>query len=55
MLTRAVGVGKVASACAEAHPDKVAGIVMVDATFDEEVTLEDVGPGPQRTESLRSE
>ena len=48
MLTRAVGVGKVASAYSGAHPDKVAGIVMVDPTFDEEVTLEDVGPGPRR-------
>jgi pimeloyl-ACP methyl ester carboxylesterase len=35
--------GMVASAYAVAHPDKVAGIVMVDASFDEEITLEDVG------------
>ena len=35
--------GMVASAYAVAHPDKVAGIVMVDASFDEEVTIEDVG------------
>lgn len=39
--------GMVASAYAVAHPDKVAGIVMVDATFDEEVTLEDVGRVPE--------
>ena len=38
--------GMVASAYAVAHPDKVAGIVMVDASFDEEVTLEDVGMVP---------
>jgi pimeloyl-ACP methyl ester carboxylesterase len=38
--------GMVASAYAVAHPDKVAGIVMVDATFDEEITLEDVGMVP---------
>ena len=31
---------------AVAHPDKVAGIVMVDASFDEEVTIEDVGMVP---------
>lgn len=36
--------GMVASAYAVAHPDKVAGIVMVDADFDEEVTLEDMVP-----------
>lgn len=35
--------GMVASAYAVAHPDKVAGIVMVDADFDEEITIEDVG------------
>ena len=35
--------GMVASAYAVAHPDKVAGIVMVDASFDDEITLEDVG------------
>jgi len=39
--------GMVASAYAVAHPDKVAGIVMVDASFDEEVTLEDVGMVPK--------
>lgn len=39
--------GMVASAYAVAHPDKVAGIVMVDASFDEEVTLEDVGMVPE--------
>jgi pimeloyl-ACP methyl ester carboxylesterase len=38
--------GMVASAYAVAYPDKVAGIVMVDASFDEEVTLEDVGLVP---------
>lgn len=38
--------GMVASAYAVAHPAKVAGMVMVDADFDEEVTLEDVAaPG----------
>ena len=36
--------GMVASAYAVAHPDKVAGIVMVDADFDELVTLEDMVP-----------
>ena len=41
--------GMVASAFAVAHPDKVAGIVMVDATFDEEVTIEDVGMVPEGT------
>jgi pimeloyl-ACP methyl ester carboxylesterase len=35
--------GMVASAYAVAHPDKVAGMVMVDASFDDEITLEDVG------------
>jgi pimeloyl-ACP methyl ester carboxylesterase len=39
--------GMVASAYAVAHPDKVAGIVMFDASFDEEVTLEDVGMVPE--------
>ena len=39
--------GMVASAYAVAHPDKVAGIVMVDASFDEEVTLEDIGMVPE--------
>jgi pimeloyl-ACP methyl ester carboxylesterase len=39
--------GMVASAYAVAHPDKVAGMVMVDATFDEEVTIEDVGMVPK--------
>jgi pimeloyl-ACP methyl ester carboxylesterase len=39
--------GMVASAYAVAHPDKVAGIVMVDASFDEEIKLEDVGMVPQ--------
>src|SRR6478609_2674044 len=38
--------GMVASAYAVAHPDKVAGMVMVDARFDEEITLEDVGLVP---------
>ncbi len=38
--------GMVASAYAVAHPGKVAGIVMVDASFDEEVTIEDVGMVP---------
>lgn len=38
--------GMVASAYAVAHPDKVAGIVMVDASFDEEITIEDVGMVP---------
>jgi pimeloyl-ACP methyl ester carboxylesterase len=38
--------GMVASAYAVAHPDKVAGIVMVDADFDDEITLEDVGMVP---------
>ena len=38
--------GMIASAYAVAHPDKVAGIVMVDASFDEEVTIEDVGMVP---------
>ena len=46
--------GMVASAYAVAHPDKVAGIVMVDADFDELVTLEDMvpkvsGPAIRRT------
>lgn len=41
--------GMVASAYAVAHPDKVAGIVMVDASFDEEVTIEDVGLVPDGT------
>lgn len=41
--------GMVASAYAVAHPDKVAGIVMVDGDFDEEVTLEDVGMVPEGT------
>ena len=36
----------VASAYAVAHPDDVTGIVMLDASFDEEVTLEDVGMVP---------
>jgi pimeloyl-ACP methyl ester carboxylesterase len=36
----------VVSAYAVAHPDKVAGIVMIDASFDEEITLEDVGKVP---------
>jgi len=35
--------GMVASAYAVAHPEKVAGIVMVDASFDDEITVEDVG------------
>jgi pimeloyl-ACP methyl ester carboxylesterase len=39
--------GMVASAYAVAHPDKVAGIVMVDASFDDEVTIEDVGMVPE--------
>jgi pimeloyl-ACP methyl ester carboxylesterase len=39
--------GMVSSAYAVAHPDKVAGIVMVDASFDEEVTIEDVGMVPE--------
>ena len=34
--------GMVASAYAVAHPDKVAGIVMADAAFDDEITLTDV-------------
>ncbi|GAA1998346.1 alpha/beta hydrolase [Microbacterium pumilum] len=38
--------GMVASAYAVAHPGKVVGIVMVDASFDEEITLEDVGMVP---------
>ena len=38
--------GMVASAYAVAHPDKVTGIVMVDASFDEEVTIEEVGMVP---------
>ena len=38
--------GMVASAYAVAHPNKVAGIVMVDASFDEEITIEDVGMVP---------
>jgi len=41
--------GMVASAYAVAHPDKVAGIVMVDASFDEEILLEDVGMVPDGT------
>ena len=39
----------VAPAYAVAYPDKVAGIVMVDASFDEEVTIEDVGMVPKGT------
>jgi len=39
--------GMVASAYAVAHPDKVAGIVMVDASFDDEIKLEDVGMVPK--------
>jgi pimeloyl-ACP methyl ester carboxylesterase len=39
--------GMVASAYAVAHPRNVAGIVMVDASFDEEITLEDVGMVPE--------
>ena len=39
--------GMVASAYAVAHPEKVAGIVMVDAAFDEEVTIEGVGMVPE--------
>jgi pimeloyl-ACP methyl ester carboxylesterase len=35
--------GMVAAAYAVAHPEKVAGMVMVDASFDDEITLEDVG------------
>jgi pimeloyl-ACP methyl ester carboxylesterase len=38
--------GMVASAYAVAHPDKVAGIVMVDADFDDEITLEENGIVP---------
>jgi len=38
--------GMVASAYAVAHPDKVVGIVMVDADFDDEIVLEDVGMVP---------
>jgi len=38
--------GMIASAYAVAHPDKVAGIVLVDASFDEEITIEDVGMVP---------
>jgi len=38
--------GMVASAYAVAHPEKVAGIVMVDASFDELITIEDVGMVP---------
>lgn len=38
--------GMVASAFAVAHPDDVAGIVMLDASFDEEITIEDVGMVP---------
>ena len=38
--------GMVASAYAVAHPDKVAGLVMVDSSFDDEITLEDVGMVP---------
>ena len=34
--------GMVASAYAVAHPDKVGGIVMVDAAFDEVITLDNV-------------
>ena len=41
--------GMVASAYGVAHPDKVAGIVMVDASFDEEIVLEDVGMVPDGT------
>ena len=36
--------GMVASAYAVAYPDKVAGIVMVDADFDAEITIEDMVP-----------
>jgi pimeloyl-ACP methyl ester carboxylesterase len=36
--------GMVASAYAVAHPDKTAGMVMVDADFDEEITLEHLVP-----------
>ncbi len=36
----------IASTSALALPDKVAGMVMVDATFDEDVALEDVGMVP---------
>ena len=39
--------GMVASAYAVAHPEKVAGIVMIDADFDEEITIEDVGMVPR--------
>lgn len=39
--------GMVASAYAVAHPDEVAGIVMVDAAFDEEIIIEDVGMVPE--------
>ena len=39
--------GMVASAYAVAYPDKVAGIVMVDASFDELITIEDVGMVPK--------
>lgn len=38
--------GMVASAYAVAHPDKVTGIVMVDADFDEEIRLENQGLVP---------
>ena len=39
--------GMVASAYAVAHPEKVAGIVLADASFDEEVTISDVGMVPE--------
>lgn len=39
--------GMVASVYAVAHPDKVAAMVMVDASFDEEVTLEGAGMLPK--------
>lgn len=38
--------GMVASAYAVAHPEKVGGMVMLDASFDEEITIEDVGMLP---------
>jgi pimeloyl-ACP methyl ester carboxylesterase len=39
--------GMVASAYAVTYPQNVRGIVMVDASFDEEVTIEDVGMVPE--------
>lgn len=39
--------GMVASAYAVTYPQSVRGIVMVDASFDEEVTIEDVGMVPE--------